>query len=264
MDLIKEISLEINNQEKLVRKYSSFSSATNYFSGLRESLQSKDMETIIYCLRGIDEWYTANIGSIKKNTHIGQSGQREHENVRLQVKGFLERAINYEYSEEGKRMYSQEKEYKIFISHSSKDKDICTPFVELLEELGIPEKNILYSSNPRLGIPGDEDIFNYLRNKIDEKYYMFYMLSDNYYESVICLNEMGAAWVSQNEFSIFLLPNLSKGIKGVVDSSKKGWDITNSVELNDLKNKLLDMFNLEISENKWDQKKNNYLAHIKK
>ncbi|ART78503.1 TIR domain-containing protein [Sutcliffiella horikoshii] len=150
----------------------------------------------------------------------------------------------------------------MFISHSSKDEPICTAFVHLLEVLGVPETNILYSSSERFGIPADMNIFDYLRSSIVENFIVYYMLSDNYYESVYCLNEMGAVWVNQNDFSIYLLPNMSKSIVGVIDSNKKGYRLDNAINLNQLREKISRDFNNNISNNKWDEEKEKFLKIV--
>ncbi len=77
------------------------------------------------------------------------------------------------------------------------------------------------------------------RNHIVEDITVFYMLSDNYYESPYCLNEMGAAWIALNDFSIFLLPNFSGDIRGVIDCNKKGYSLNVAHDLISLKDKLV-------------------------
>ncbi len=267
MDLLKEISLELNNYQKLILEYSGESSATQYLKNLRNGIEERDIEIIAHSLKGVDSWYSGNMPYIQSNSLVSKGHKMEHDRLQMQLKEYLNRLESYEITEikEGNQVPTNEKTdtgYKIFISHSSKDFDICTPFVELLEDLGIPEESILYTSLPRFGIPGDVDIYEYLRSKINDNFYMFYMLSDNYYQSPVCLNEMGAAWVAQNDYSTFILPNLSVGIKGVVDSKRKAWDITKAVELNNLKEKLVNDFNLTISLNKWEDKKNNFLDKV--
>ncbi|WP_025114151.1 TIR domain-containing protein [Lysinibacillus fusiformis] len=266
MDLLKKISLELNGYEALLTNYSK---VTMYFiENLRTGLKEKDIDVIKYSLKSIDEWYDENISRIRTSKYVFETQQTQHKKTREQIKAFLVDIENYTLSNDNKVVSEQVSieeilGYKIFISHSSKDKDICNLFVELLDDLGIPEDNILYSSLPRFGIPGDVNIYEYLRSKINENFYMFYMLSDNYYESIACLNEMGAAWVRQNEYSTFKLPNLSGGIKGVVDPNRKAWDLTDAVELNNLKNKLIQDFELIISDNKWEDKKNVFLNKVK-
>lgn len=268
MDLLKEISLELSNYQNLISDYSGESPAIHYLNNLRNGIEERDIEIINHSLKGVDNWYTLNMLGIKTNQYVSTVDKLEHDRIQKQIKGFLNRLESYEITEmkEGDSIITNEKndtEYKIFVSHSSRDSDICTPFVELLEDIGIPEDSILYTSLPRFGIPGDVDIYEYLRSKINENFYMFYMLSDNYYNSPVCLNEMGAAWVAQNEYSTFILPNLSVGIKGVVSSSRKAWNITNAIELNNLKEKLIRDFKITISQNKWEDKKNRYLEKVR-
>ncbi|MCH7323824.1 TIR domain-containing protein [Solibacillus sp. MA9] len=151
---------------------------------------------------------------------------------------------------------------KIFISHSSKDRTICDAFIDLLEGIGLSENVILYSSSSRHGIPGDIDIFEYLRGHLDGGINVYYMLSDNYYQSVYCLNEMGAAWVKQNDSSTFLLPNFTKSIEGVIDNKKKAFTLNNPIDLVYLKNKLIAEFKIEVSEAKWEEIKNKFLNTV--
>ncbi len=42
---------------------------------------------------------------------------------------------------------------------------------------------------------------------------MIYHLSDNYYDSVACLNEMGAAWVVQNDYTVVGIPGFDHFIR---------------------------------------------------
>jgi len=149
---------------------------------------------------------------------------------------------------------------KIFISHSSKDKDMCDAFVDVLEQLGVPEADILYTSSDRHGVPGDEDIFEYGKKHIEERINVFYMLSDNYYKSAYCINEMEAAWIVQNEYSVFILPNLNYEIKGL--NSKKGYNVTSAIELDNLRDRITKMYNTCISEKKWEEVKSKFLTVV--
>lgn len=140
---------------------------------------------------------------------------------------------------------------KFFISHSSEDEKICTAFVNMMEHLGVSEDDILYTSSDRHGVPGDEDIFKYLGSHIKQGITVFYMLSDNYYKSPYCLNEMGAAWIVRNDSSIFTLPNFNGEFKGVIDGNKKAYNLKSNQDLLAIKNKILDLSGGSISEKKW-------------
>lgn len=57
---------------------------------------------------------------------------------------------------------------KIFISHSSRNKDYGTLLVELLRNLGIKEDEIIFTSNVAYGIPVSQNIFHWLKYQIEE------------------------------------------------------------------------------------------------
>ena len=79
------------------------------------------------------------------------------------------------------------------------------------------------SSISEIGVPIKEDIYDYLRTLLDsEPIIPIFMLSENYYESAACLNEMGAVWITQKDYFTFLLPGFEfKQIKGAINPNKK-------------------------------------------
>lgn len=115
--------------------------------------------------------------------------------------------------------YTMNKEVKIFISHSTKDKKYAEALVKFLKELGVSSKFIFCSSVP----PHDVEITKNFLEEILEQFQkydlkMIYLLSENYYASPVSLNEMGAAWVSRFEyFSILLYGFDFPQMKGVID-----------------------------------------------
>ena len=87
-----------------------------------------------------------------------------------------------------------QKSPKVFISHSSQDKDYVSCIVDFLEDIGLTQEQLFCSSIPGYGIPLDEDIYDYLKQQFQEhNLHVILVLSDNYYQSVACMNEMGAA-----------------------------------------------------------------------
>lgn len=118
---------------------------------------------------------------------------------------------------------------KIFISHSSKNKNFGDPLVELLRNVGIKENEIIYTSNIAYGIPVGQNIFNWLKSQISEKPFVIYLLSEEYYESIACLNEMGAAWIVENEHAAIFTPNFNLSSKefqsGALDPREIGFYI---------------------------------------
>ncbi|MEA5405530.1 toll/interleukin-1 receptor domain-containing protein [Arcicella sp. DC2W] len=118
---------------------------------------------------------------------------------------------------------------KIFISHSSKNKNYGEKLVELLRSLGIKENEIIFTSNIAYGIPVGQNIFNWLKSQISEKPFVIYLLSEEYYESVACLNEMGAAWIIENQHASVFTPNFNLSSKefqsGALDPREIGFYI---------------------------------------
>ena len=118
---------------------------------------------------------------------------------------------------------------KIFITHSSKNKDYGNHLVELLRGVGVKENEIIFTSNVAYGIPVAKNIFNWLKTQIGEKPFVIYLLSKEYYESVACLNEMGAAWIVENEHAAIFTPNFNLSSKefqnGALDPREIGFKI---------------------------------------
>lgn len=117
---------------------------------------------------------------------------------------------------------SSVKPVKIFISHSSRDLAFVQPLVELFEHIGLNTETMFCSSVPGYNVPLDYNIFDYMK----EQFYNYdlrviFVLSENYYRSPACLNEMGAAWVLQHRYTSVLLPGFDfSGSKGVLDQMR--------------------------------------------
>lgn len=118
---------------------------------------------------------------------------------------------------------------KIFISHSSKNKIYGEKLVELIRGLGVKENEIIFTSNIAYGIPVGQNIFNWLKSQISENPFVIYLLSEEYYESIACLNEMGAAWIIENKHAAIFIPNFDLSSKefqsGVLDPREIGFYI---------------------------------------
>lgn len=157
--------------------------------------------------------------------------------------------------------------YKIFISHSSRDVDLVTAFVEMLEGIGIGHGKVFCSSVPGYGIPLGEDIYDYLREElIGKRVYVIFFLSDAYYESAACLNEMGAAWILRHDHLTILQPGFTfKEIKGAVNPRAIALDLNGECKdrLNDLFEKLKVMFRLNgVPLNRWEYHRERFLARL--
>ena len=111
---------------------------------------------------------------------------------------------------------------KVFISHASKDILAVKHIVELLELIGFDKSNMFCSSIEPYGIPTGMDIYEYLQKQFrDFELHVILVLSNNYYNSIACLNEMGAAWVLSCSQTVMLLPGFSfSDIDGAINPRK--------------------------------------------
>ncbi|WP_417353108.1 toll/interleukin-1 receptor domain-containing protein [Flavobacterium alkalisoli] len=135
---------------------------------------------------------------------------------------------------------------KIFISHSSKNANYGQAIVDLLVAVGVNNEQIIFTSNDAFGIPTGQNIFNWLRARITEKPHVIYLLSSEYYSSVACLNEMGAAWIVENEHTIIFTPEFKASSpefqSGALDPREMGFKINNHDRVTGFIETLRDIF----------------------
>lgn len=163
-------------------------------------------------------------------------------------------------SMEEKKM-PEDKKIQLFISHSSDDIKYIDCFVKFLEELGFDDENMFCSSVDGYGIPWGADIYDYLEKKFNNtnnELFVLFMLSDNYYASPACLNEMGAAWVLKKDYRSILLPGFEfEEIDGAIDPRKVAIKLDDKklrMKLNDVKKQLSELFGLDgVKDTKWDK-----------
>lgn len=135
---------------------------------------------------------------------------------------------------------------KIFISHSSKNANYGQAIVDLLVAVGVNNEQIIFTSNDAFGIPTGQNIFNWLRARITEKPHVIYLLSTEYYSSIACLNEMGAAWIVENEHTIIFTPEFKVSSpefqSGALDPREMGFKINNHDRVTGFIEALRDIF----------------------
>ena len=155
---------------------------------------------------------------------------------------------------------------KIFISHSSANKQYGEALVELLRGVGVNEHEIIFTSNTAYGIPTGQNIFNWLKSQINEKPFVIYLLSPDYYASIACLNEMGAAWIVENEHAMLFLPNFDLHSKefrsGAIDPREIGFFVNDEERILLFVDQLGSLFTISKSSVIITQKVRKYLQEI--
>lgn len=146
----------------------------------------------------------------------------------------------------------------IFLSHKSDDKKYGDALRDFIIGLGVKDEQLIYTSHPLNKIPMDENIYEYLRKNINSQVFMIILWSDAYLDSPACLNEMGAAWVTQADYTNIYVPDFSFGNpkyhECAVDTRKMGAVLNGDehckASMIEFKNKIVDMFELEDNETK--------------
>lgn len=159
---------------------------------------------------------------------------------------------------------------RIFISHSSKDQEMVRAFVTLLESIGLGPNEIFCSSLDEYGVRLDDNIINAMFRELSgKKSHVIFMLSKNYYDSPICLNEMGAAWIMRHNYTSILLPGTEfKEIAGSIDAWRIGIKLDG--EQDSVKNRLIELRDIlqkefelrQINEMTWNRKVGDFLEKI--
>lgn len=115
---------------------------------------------------------------------------------------------------------------KIFISHSSKDINVIEAFVEKILILGleISSERIFCTSMEGHGVQSGQYIPDRLREEIKNSALALLFVSKNYKSSEICLNEVGAAWVTLEKENVLplLFPEIDFSELGFLNISKLG------------------------------------------
>lgn len=146
---------------------------------------------------------------------------------------------------------------KVFISHASKDAEVVEEVIELLEAIGVESNQIFCTSFEGYGIELGENFLDAIKNELSSDSMVLFVLSENFYESPVCMCEMGAAWVLSKEHIPLVVPPLTySDVKGVLPLTQ-GMVLTDAMKLNSFKEKIEKTFNItnKISFSTWERKR---------
>jgi hypothetical protein len=108
----------------------------------------------------------------------------------------------------------------IFISHSCKDADLVKLFIDKILQLGlhINMEKVFCTSIQAATIGTGEDFRAVIKEKLMKSSHVIQIITSNYKESEVCLNEMGAAWVLNNTVIPFILSPITYTSVGFLHS----------------------------------------------
>lgn len=150
----------------------------------------------------------------------------------------------------------------IFISHAHKDEEYAENLVNLIKVFKL-DAEIICSSYAGHNVPADENIYDFLKGKLKGNVWVIYLLSENYYKSAACLNEMGATWIQNKQYSTFLTPNFDFiELKGAIDPSKNAYRLDNKNKLNDFKGSIIEQFSTSVNDNIWESVRDEVIKNV--
>ena len=153
---------------------------------------------------------------------------------------------------------------KIFISHSSEDKEIVDLFKNIILNagLGIADNDIAYTSASETGVPTGGNIPQYIKENIADSDFVFFMISDNYRKSEVCLNEMGAAWALNKNVKPLLLHDVSFKSVSWLYGMNLCAKIDDSERLDALRDEICKVYGYNIGTSVWNKYKVEFLAKM--
>lgn len=155
----------------------------------------------------------------------------------------------------------------VLISHCSKDLEYVEQFTKLIDNMRLREfgVKIICSSLDGYGIPNNEKIYAYLKQQFNKDIFVILLLSDNYFDSAACMNEMGATWISTDNYQAVLIPECEyKKIRGAIDASNVCFKLDDKYRVDELRKNLLRFANANIEDPTWNVKLDEYIVAIEK
>lgn len=153
---------------------------------------------------------------------------------------------------------------RLFISHSSLDDKIVNLFKDVIlkEGLGFTDEDIAYSSRVETGVTLGYSIPQFIKENLKTCDYVFFMISDNYRRSEVCLNEMGAAWALDKIVKPFLLYHTPFKAIGWLYDKNLCADIDNGEILDELHDELKERYGLKVKTSVWNRKKAEFVEKV--
>lgn len=270
MDSYKKLKLEINGIKDVLEEYTSDGNILNCINGLKQGLENDDVESVLYYLGEVCAWYQKNIGRIHSNDLV--FNKDSHDRNKEILEEIKEELDTYDFKSiiTGTEMDVAVKEPKIFLSHRSSDKKYGHALEKLIIGLGVKNEQLIYTSHPLHKIPLNENIYDYLRKNINKDVFVIILWSNEYLESPACLNEMGAAWVTQSDYINIYTPDFAFGNpkyhECAVDTRKMGAvlnaDANCKASMIEFRDKIKEIFNLTVDEQTWTYLLDQFMSDI--
>lgn len=271
MNALKKLQLEFPGIKGVITKYTNNSNIMNFLNGLETGIAKTDKEEVLYFLGEICQWYEDSIEAIHSNEYVHNND--EHDRNKKMMNDLLQELQDFDFNNviQDKSNIIEKNNPLIFLSHRSTDKKYGDALEKLFSGIGIKNEQFIYTSHPLHKIPLDKNIYEYLRLAFNRKLFVIILWSNEYLESPACLNEMGAAWVTQSDYTNIYVPSFDfknpKYYQCAVDKNKMGAILDGSdnckTSIIELKNKVAEIFSLDIDEKEWVYLLDQFIEDIK-
>lgn len=156
----------------------------------------------------------------------------------------------------------------VFISHASKDKEIVDAFIDLILHgaLSVPIDDIFCVSSDGMKITSGTDWRDSINESLLSAKVNFLIITPNYKESEVCLNEMGAAWVTSATVLPLIVEPINYKTVGVIQEPiqvEKLLDESCLDRIKDIIQVKLEIPLVLIKSDRWTVKKKEFLLRVK-
>lgn len=271
INLYSKLKYEFSGIRAVIEEYTDSGFVGNFLSGLEQGINAGDKTKVKYFLQELLKWYEKNWANISNNKYV--SNLDEHERNKQLIAELYNGIDDCDFSQNNDMDANNRlAEPIILLSHRSTDKKYGDAIEKLLSSMGIRNDQLIYTSHPLHKIPLDKNIYEYLRESFGRKIFVIVLWSNEYLNSPACLNEMGAMWVTQSDYTNVYVPSFDfanpKYYQCAVDKNKMGAVLDGSdnckASIVELKNKLVEMFGLDIDENQWIYSLDQFMEDILK
>lgn len=154
----------------------------------------------------------------------------------------------------------------VFISHASKDKVVIKLFIDnvLRRGLNLNDENIVFTSYESTGVVPGDNIPAYIESNINNADVVLFMISPNYKNSEVCMNEVGAAWALKKSSIQVMLPNTNIDNLGWLLHLEKAAIIDDEDSLDSLMEEMCNRLEISpITAKHWNPCKRDFLEALK-
>ena len=259
VDAYKKLQYEFRGISAVISAYTDSGVVVNFLTGLEQGITNKDKEIIRYFLSEIKHWYDKKWTDIENDDYVYNLDEHKR-NIEI-INEILDGIDDCDFVsvDLADSMSNSLSKPVILLSHRSTDKKYGDALEKLFTAMGIRNEQLIYTSHPLHKIPLDKNIYEYLRESFGKKIVVGILWSNEYLDSPACLNEMGAVWVTQTDYTNVYVPSFDftnpKYYQCSVDKNRMGAVLDGSdnckASMIELKNKIVEMFDLRIDENQW-------------